>query len=273
MRHRAYCVVLALLGLAAVGAPASAEAPKKPAATAKSRKTPSKRPSKTNKPADPPRKPPSKLPAPIEIDRIHVEVAEDRVLVTSEIALGKGDWAGEDLRAHVAYGAPGMPLAFEAHLCPPRPEQGEPECQPLPNEFARSAPSDAAFVIGPAKMAGQTIELESQKLADLFAQHSHAMLRLRQLRPMPIASASGHREILIRLGAMRGRPYRLGSIEIAGQGIAIADADARLCGPDVTPTELSLVRGGAASKGVPPRILERAGNEDLCLRFRLAPAQ
>lgn len=268
MKARVLCVVLALLGLSAADAPALAEASKKPASTSSARKASKKLPSKTSKPKESPRKPPSKLPGPIEIDRIHVEVAEDRVLVTSEIALDKGEWDGEDLRAHVAYGAPGVPLAFEAHLCGPRPEQGEPACLPLAHEFARSAPSDAAFVIGPAKMAGQVVELEGQKLATLFAQHPRVVLRLRQLRPMPIAGASGHREILVRLGTLRGKPYRIGSVEVVGKEVVMADADARLCGLDVTPTELSLLRGGVASKGVPPRLLERVGNEDLCLRFR-----
>src|SRR5690606_7713406 len=75
MKARVLCVVLALLGLSAADAPALAEASKKPASTSSARKASKKLPSKTSKPKESPRKPPSKLPGPIEIDRIHVEVA------------------------------------------------------------------------------------------------------------------------------------------------------------------------------------------------------
>lgn len=268
MKPLALGLALALVGSHAIGAPAE---PQKSTATssAKAQKAPKKRPTKASKakPATP-KAPPTKLPGPIEIARVHVEVAEDGVLVTSEIALGKGEWEDGDLRAHAAYGAPGIPLAFEAHLCAPREDGSEPECRPLPHEFSRAAPSDAAFVIGPAKMAGETIELDEKGLAAIFAEHPHAILRLRQLRSMPIADGTWHREILVRLGASRGTPHRLGSIEIEGKGLVVNSADARLCGHDVKPTEIAVVRGGVASKGVPPRLLDRAGNEDLCVRFR-----
>jgi len=268
MRPLALCLALALVESHAVGAPAESQ---KAAATStsKTRTAPKKRSTKASKakPATP-KAPPTKLPGPIEIARVHVEVAEDGVLVTSEVALGKGEWDGGDLRAHAAYGAPGIPLAFQAHLCAPREGGDEPECRALPHEFSRTAPSDAAFVIGPAKMAGETIEIDEKGLTAIFAQHPRAILRLRQLRSMPIADGTWHREILVRLGASRGRPHRLGSIEIEGRGLVVNSADARLCGLDVRPTEISVVRGGVASKGVPPRLLDRAGNEDLCVRFR-----
>lgn len=285
MRLLAFCLGLSILGSQALCEPAAlAQASKKTSSASSSKKTsapkkkraapkkkrPAKKASKPKTPA--PKPPPSKLPGPIEIAKVHVEVGGDRVLVTSDIAFDKGEWEGGDLRAHVAYGAPGVPLAFEAHLCAPDDGDDEAECSPLPHEIARTAPSDAAFVIGPRKMAGQTIELEEKKLAALFAQHPRAILRLRQLRPMPIASATGHREILIRLGELRGAPHSLGGIEIESNGeLAIAEADARLCGMDVEPTEIAVVRKGAVMQGVPPRLVHRSGHEDLCLRFRLVP--
>lgn len=275
MKRLVLFAALAILGSQALGAPAAlADASKKPtsAKSSKKRAAPKKkRPTKASKPkAAAPKPPPSKLPGPIQIARVQVEVAEDRVLVTSEIGFGKGEWEKGDLRAHIAYGAPGVPLAFEAHLCAPAEGEGEPECRPLPHEISRTAPSDTAFVIGPAKMAGQTVELAEEALAWIFAEHPEAILRLRQLRPMPIAGASGHRELLVRLGQLRGAPHPLGRIEIAGKdGIAIADADARLCGMDVAPTEISVSRNGVPTKGVPPRLVHRSGHEDLCLRFRL----
>lgn len=211
-------------------------------------------------PPPPPPKPPRHIPHPIEIAQIDVEIAAERALITSELHLSRGRWKDEDLRVHVAYGAPGAPLAFEAWLCKTPSDEA---CVALSRETSYRAPSDAAFVIGPQIMAGETIEIPAAALSDAFDGSDKAIVKLRQLRPLPEAGASGDRELLIRLGQARKRPYPLGSIDIRGQeGISIHQAEARLCGVDVEERTFPLSPELASISSMP-----RKGHEDLCIRF------
>lgn len=243
-------------------------APKRRPPARKKAKPPEARPA-------PPPPPPSKIPDPIEIARVHVEVAPDRVLVTTDVLLGRGQWDGEPLRVHVAYGAPGVPLAFEAHLCAaPYLKEGDVvSCAPMPHEVSYRAPSDSAFVLGPSRMAGETIELERAALASAFGDGDEAILRLRQLRPLPTSGDSGDRELLIRLGESRGLAYPLGKIELTAlEGAVVSEIDARLCGVDVEAKKLAVEHPASSGPGIPPKLARREGHEDLCVRFKMPNA-
>lgn len=251
---------------------ASSSSPAPSASAPSSKRSPPAR--KTTKPSSkpsPPPKPPSRLPGPIEIGRVHIEVGPERVRITSDITFARGAWEHDDLRVHAAYGAPGVPLAFEASLCStPKTERVAPlsaSCLPLPHETTYRAPSDAAFVVGPAVMAGETVELASEALASLFSvDESQATLRLRQIRPLPAAAASGEREVLIRLGQARGVPYRVGSIEIAAsEGVVLRHIEARLCGTEIEVLPVASTASGGAAVTTP--VVPRTGHEDLCVRF------
>lgn len=276
MRRASLAAIVVLLGAPAIAASAPSKRPRgsssPPAASAPSKRPPpklrkGKRPTKPSPPPSPPAPPPAHIPHPIEMARVHVEVAADRVLVTSELRLTRGEWEKGDLRVHVAYGAPGVPLAFEAWLC----AVSDPaDCTSLPHATSYRAPSDAAFVIGPAIMAGETVELASSALEAAFGDEGKALLRLRQLRPLPAAGASDIRELLIRLGEARGVPYPLGSVEVRGvDGSAPSFAEARFCGVDVEPREILVLGSPTTGGGIPPKLARRDGHEDLCVRFSM----
>lgn len=281
MKRASFAAVVALLLWPTVSTSTPSQRPR---ASSPSQASPAKSPPKraparpkakprkaTEPPPAPPPAPPSNIPDLIEIARVHVEVAPDRVLVTSDFALGRGEWQDEALRVHVAYGAPGLPLAFEAHLCASLLKDGAPpSCSPLPHALAYRAPSDAAFVIGPARMAGQAVELAPEALVSAFGEGDVATLRIRQLRPLPIAGDAENRELLIRLGESRGSPYPLGKIEVGTiDGATISEVDARLCGVDVEAKELSVTSATPSTAGIPPKLVRREGHEDLCVRFKL----
>lgn len=226
------------------------------------------------KPAGPPPSPPSRIVGPIELLRIHVEVAPERVLVTTDLGFARGEWEAGDLRVHVAYGAPGVPLAFEASICARVPGPivaADPDtCISLPHAIAYRAPSDVAFVLGPPMMAGETIELSGEALDAALSHGSHAILRLRQLRPLPESGASGMRELLLRLGEVRGKPYRLGAIAVTGiESAKLSEIEASLCGIDVEPKKLPILSESSQAKQGDPSATERKGHEDLCVRFKM----
>lgn len=266
-------VIAALLGVPMIAASAPSARPRAssgPPVASASSKAPSSSKKKPNQPEtkapSPPPSPPRHIPGPIEITRVQVEVSPERVRITSDLSFSRGEWKEGDLRVHVAYGAPGVPLAFEAQLCASDPDAA---CSPLPHATEYRAPSDAAFVIGPPVMAGETIDLPSAELAKVLADGSQATLRLRQLRALPAEGASG-REVLVRLGEHRGVPYPLGSVIVTGMdGVTLSHVEARLCGVDVEPREIAIVGMKSTGAGAPLSIARREGREDLCVRFKM----
>lgn len=219
-----------------------------------------------------PPRPPARLPSPIDGGRIHLEISPEHLRITSDIVFIQGEWAGDDFRVHVAYGAPAVPLAFEAWLCNPSNDEMREvaeSCVPLPHATAVRAAPDAAFVFGPATMAGEEIEIAAEALGSLFgADRSAAILRLRTLRALPTASATGEREVLIRLGRGHVKAQAISSLEIeATEGATLGRVEARLCGPEAKNELLPLSSKASGGPGAKSLVAQRTGREDLCVRF------
>ena len=47
---------------------------------------------------------------------VRLDVARDHVVITEDVRLALGDAPTGDVRLHVAFGAPGVPRALDAHL-------------------------------------------------------------------------------------------------------------------------------------------------------------
>ncbi len=62
--------------------------------------------------------PPPALPSLPVIAHIRIEIAPAHAIVTEDIRLARGDWKSGDLDLYVAFGAPGVPRAFDAKLIP-----------------------------------------------------------------------------------------------------------------------------------------------------------
>lgn len=260
MRSLSLPLVAVAAALPAFAAPARAPAPRASARSAPSAKPPAPRP-------------PAHVPGPIGVGRVTVEVGPERLLVTTDLTLPRGPFVRSDLEAHVAFGAPGVPFAFDAELCAtPAAFLVAPldaSCAALRHEPAYRADGASAFVVGPAVMAGERVVLPASALDRALRDSSMATLRIRALRSLPSPDAAGRREVLVRLGAAHGRPYVLGEIDVlAIDGATIAHADARLCGPNIDETPLAIVTDAPHADGVPPPLAPRSTTDDLCVRVR-----
>lgn len=268
------------VGLSSFAAPKSgprkAPASRRAAPPSKPAPKPAPKPSPPSEPEAParPTRPPARLPSPIEMSRVKVEIGPEHLRVTSDIVLSRGDWAGDELRFHVAYGAPAVPLAFEAWLCSAQAGESSPEtCIPLPHATAVRAAPDAAFILGPSAMAGEEIELSHEALSSFFTDAvstSRAVLRLRTLRALPSESASGEREVLIRLDREGKKPRPPASLEVeAVDGATLRKVQARLCGPEGADEHLPILSTAPDKPSVHSPIPRREVQGDLCVRFTL----
>lgn len=245
------------------------------ALAAPARHAPSGRKPPPAAPAPKPRPPPPDLPGPLGIARVHVEVGEERVHVTTELTIPRGDWARSDLDAFVAFGAPGLPQALDARLCATPPgflvAPDATACTPLALATEPRAPAHVAFSLGRRTMAGELVHLPADALARALAPSGVATLVLREVRPLPPRTRGGAREVLVRLGATGGSPWALGIVEVVAEaGAEIVEADARLCGANVDESPVALLSPVArrtASDAAPP-LAPRTTTDDLCVRFR-----
>jgi hypothetical protein len=201
---------------------------------------------------------------------VRVQVRQGRVRVTTDLGLPGGRARPEDLDVHVAFGAPGVPLAFDAQLLEtPRGYLVAPADATgtrLSHEPSLHAPPNAAFGLGRRELAGRLVHVPRSVLADKLRPSGQVTLRLREVRPLPPPLADGARELVVRLGAHRGKPFVLGLLEMASDE-PIARVDARFCGPGGSGDRLFVAAAGLSAQGAAPPLVERQGLEDLCLRF------
>jgi hypothetical protein len=210
------------------------------------------------------------VPGPVAISRVRFDVRQGRALVTTDLTVASGRAPDQELLVHVGYGAPGMPLAFEAqllstpkgYLVAPLTERGE----RLPHARAARAPSNAALCLGRPELAGSLVTLPAALLAQKLAATGHATVRLREVRELPAPLSDGTRELLARLASSRGRPLVLGLIELASDE-SIARVDARYCGLERRPARLFVAAQGNPQGALAPPLAPRAPGDDLCLRF------
>jgi hypothetical protein len=234
------------------------------------------------KPGPPvPLAPPPPLATLPSIARVKVTDHGSAIAVVEEVNLPRGEWKGEALHFHVAFGSPG-PRAIDARLVPVGDGALEAEDdeagEALASERVPRRPANAHLLLGRDSMAGIVIHLRSDSLTKALARGNMAAIRIRTVVEATELDASGASSVVVRLGATRATPLTLGRIAIgAGPGVpATARAEARLCGADADPHPLAvgLVVNGVTTRGpapgeppIAPVLAVRHPSDDLCLRW------
>jgi hypothetical protein len=219
-----------------------------------------------------PTMPSSPLPMLPSVGKVKIVVHGASLVVVQDVTLPRGDWKGDALDLHVAFGSPGPPRALDAHLVPI--EDGALEAEDGAHgekvTFDRVArrPAGAHPLLGREQMAGVVVHLRASALGSALARGSMAALRLRSVLDLPDADVDGARSVLVRLGASRGTPLTLGRIVIAAEGAKISRAEARLCGPEADPALLALAprTPSAEERPIAPVLAVRHASDDLCVR-------
>ncbi len=231
----------------------------------------------------PPPQPPPPPPLAIlpSIARVKVTSHGGAISVTEEVNLPRGEWRGETLRFHVAFGAPG-PRAIDAHLVAVGDGELEPEDddagESLTFERVPRRPSWAHPLLGRETMAGIVVTLPGDALAKAFARGNMASLRIRSLVDAMEPDATGASSVVVRLGASRGTPLTLGRITASAAAPAppLVRAEAKLCGAeaDVHPLAVGISQRPPRVEpqtAIAPVLAVRHASDDLCLRLWHAP--
>lgn len=255
-------------------APPSARSPGAPPAKASSK--PARRTAPAPKRPPPPPPPPPPLAILPSVARVKLTTHGKVVAVVEDVNLPRGEWKGEALRFHVAFGAPG-PRAIDARLIsvgdgelePPDDDDGE----AVAIERVSRRPRDAHALLGRETMAGIVVSLDAEALSRAFARGNMAALRIRALVDAA-EDASGAASVVVRLGASRGTPLTLGRLvaTAASSAAPLARVEAKLCGPDADAHLLAvrlLPRPPDASRAetIAPVLAVRHATDDLCVRL------
>jgi hypothetical protein len=213
------------------------------------------------------------LPALPVVSRVRIDVAPGHVIITEDVRMARGDWSAGDLDLYVAFGAPGVPRAFDAHLLALREdaffadanEQGE----PVTAERQARRPARVRLLLGRESMAGVVVHLKERALRRAFAVSDAFILRLRSL----VLVEGPTRDVVIRLGTDGSAPIAIGAIEVAADAKTVSRAEARLCGPnaDTYPLALGFVPARPAPvvypRPIAPFLAARHDGDDLCVRL------
>ncbi len=223
------------------------------------------------KPKAAPPPPLSPLPMLPSIARVKVTAHPNMTVVVTEVNLPRGEWKGEPLDLHVAFGAPGPPRAVDVHLVP----VGDGELEPDDDVTGETVlfdrvprrPPTAHPLLGRDAMAGIVLHVKPESMQKALAPGNMAALRIRMA--VEGSDADG---VVVRLGASRGTPLTLGRILVlAGGGApAITRAEARLCGPDADDHPLAVSPKTTPASGeapIAPVLAVRHVSDDLCVRF------
>lgn len=236
-------------------------------------------------PTKTPKAPPPPPPAPLKplallpsIARVKVTSHGGALSVIEEINLPRGEWAGDALRFHVAFGSPG-PRAIDAHLISVGDGDLEAEDddrgETLTTERVSRRPSNAHPLLGTETMAGVVVTLPADSLTKAFARGNMATLRIRSLTDAT-EDASGALGAVVRLGTSRGTPLTLGRLSARSTERPLVRASATLCGPEADPHPLAIEtvpRLATSDRGsaIAPVLSVRHPSDDLCVRLWHAP--
>jgi hypothetical protein len=210
------------------------------------------------------------------VARVSITTHREVLSITEDVLLPRGDWNGEPLRFHVAFGSPG-PRALDAHLVPVDDGELEPRedelGQALPTERVSRRPVDAHALLGRETMAGVVVSLSSDAIRVALSRGNMATLRLRTLLDASARDASGATSVVVRLGSLRGTPLTLGRITASEAAPStLARVEARLCGPEADPHLLAV--GGKEravftdrTGAIAPVLSVRRSTDDLCVRL------
>ncbi|MEO8877509.1 MAG: hypothetical protein ABI461_18080 [Polyangiaceae bacterium] len=224
-----------------------------------------------------------KLPSLPSVPRVRLDVTADHVVVTQEVNLPRGEWAGGDLDLFVAFGAPGLPIGIDATLVAladgaiesnPK-DVGE----PIPLDRAAHRPSHASLLLGSPRMAGVVLHVKEPAFRRATSPGKMAAIRIRSLLRLPEKDAFGGREVIVRLGLDDTSPLTLGRLQIAIDGLFVHRVEAHFCGPDADDYPLSIA---TLSKLTPlvdlptdidlrppaaPVLAVRHASDNLCIRM------
>ncbi len=221
---------------------------------------------------------PTPLPSLPVITRARVEVTRDALVVVEDVTFARGEWSSGDLDLFVAFGAPGVPQAFDVHLLATPPDSfGAPldeAGEALPAERATHKPDRVTPFLGSPRMAGEVVHCKEVALRRGFSASGVVTLRVRSLLTAPPADALGMREVVVRLGTLPGNPLALAAIELGSKdpSLQVEAADAQLCGPDADTFPLAVTMMPQLPRVAPfpvsPLGVVRRATDDLCLRWR-----
>ena len=227
----------------------------------------------------PPRSPvpaPALPPLPLlpSIARVVVTSHGSAIAVTHDINLPRGDWRGEALHFHVAFGAPG-PRAIDARLLAVADGalEADPDDagEPLATDRAARRPANAYGLLGRDTMAGIVVHLKPDEMKRALARGNMAMLRLRAVADATEPDRTGATSVVVRLGASRGTPLTLGRIVASAVPPgSVGRVEAQLCGGDADsqPLAVGIVgRPPAHGSAIAPILAVRHASDDLCLRL------
>ncbi len=218
------------------------------------------------------------------IARVRVEPARDRIVVVEDVELPRGDWQSGPVDVYVAFGAPGTPMAFDAHLFS-APAEGDAAPSDagdrVTTEGAVRRDSTSPVVLGRPQMAGIVVRLRESQLRRAFDAGDAAILRLRSLLRPEGTDGAGARDAVVRLGTADGLPLTLRRVEVAApEGQApVTRAQAMLCGADddADPWPLAVILAPGAPPAfhpvIAPEAATRRPSDDLCIRWWTAAPQ
>jgi hypothetical protein len=214
------------------------------------------------------------------VSRVRVEVARDRVVVHEEVALPRGDWVSGGLDLHVAFGAPGTPIAVDAQIgaTPSGASDSHPESptESVAVEPAACAVAGARTLLGRSRMSGVLLHVKEGQLRRAYTTSDVATLQVRSLLALLASDPGGPRDVVVRLGAPDGTPITLGRIQVVSlePTPGITRVEATLCGPDADPWPLSVALtpkptqpSASVSRSIAPAMAVRHASDDLCIRW------
>jgi len=222
------------------------------------------------------------LPLLPSVARVKIVSHESALAIIEDVTLPRGDWKGEPLRFHVAFGAP-APRAIDARLVPIA--DGALEAadddpgEALVVERVPRRPANAYALIGRETMAGIVVNVRPESMRRALAPGNMAALRIRSLVDPTEPDASGASSVLVRLGSTPSVPLTLGRIVATSVPPAprLVRVEARLCGPEADPHPLAVGivpkprDSNAPEDGTPapiaPVLAVRHASDDLCVRL------
>lgn len=219
------------------------------------------------------------------IAKIRVAVGVDDVVITHDVTLPRGDYRGGELRFFVAFGAPGVPRALDAHLLLGHQEGTQVGAQTsdangsdvsnteaLPYERAPRAMASDYTLLGHEQVAGVVIKITEAQFRKATERDGVATLHIRSALPKPGPEEGGVRSLVLRLGALKDQgPLTLLRIESTAAR-PLQSASAALCGPDADPFPLSVLaapplRTPVVGDRVAPAFAVRHPRDSLCFRW------
>ncbi len=237
---------LGLVLLVAVGA--QRRAPRAP----RPLKVPAPTASGSSAPVQP--EPPDAPPRALAVSRVELIQKRGQILVITDLSFEKTD-RPRDWELFLAYGAPGMPRAFEAELVPVAPDalfaRAEAHGAPLVTTHVPAAPSDAEAAIGPREAAGQVVRIPREPGTGRFF-----VIRVRALHAIPARAVEP--SVLVRI-SHDGSTLPLGPLFVRRDDPKTV-AVANLCGGP----RLAIV---GEPGGTSPLVAPRQPADELCVRF------